>query len=110
MVTQEVSLRTKLAEEGVQSACEVQPDESRQAAEAAVGAAMDATMVVVTRSSKRDSIIACELRPVACEKLIRRRFLRGCRKQISSCCLLHQSVLNRRSITPCPVENLNLCL
>lgn len=107
-VTQEVGLRTKLAEEGVQSAGEVHPDESGQTAEAAVGAAMDATMVV-TRC-KRDSIIASELCPVACEKLIRRRFLRGRREQISSCCLLHQSVLYRRSVTSCPVENLNLCL
>jgi hypothetical protein len=104
-------LRSNTAEEAAKDAGQVKPEEAGKAAEAtAVRAAIE-----VTRTMHRGSIQVLiagmtmktaaggELSPIACKKLVRRCALCCCRKEISTCSLLHKTVLDWRSCSTWPV-------
>ena len=95
-------LGAELAEEGVHHTCQIHPQEGGQAAEAAVGAAMDAADS--SRWGRQETLAASvsELGPVASEDLVRGSFLRRNREQVCPCSLLHQFVFDWEAVATTP--------
>jgi hypothetical protein len=102
-------LRSNTAEEAAKDAGQVKPEEAGKAAEAtAVRAAIE-----VTRTMHRGKLLIAgmtmntagggELSPIVCKKLVRRCALCCCRKEISTCSLLHKTVLDWKSCSTWPV-------
>lgn len=95
-------LGPELAEEGVHHPGQVDPEDSGQAAEAAVGAAVDAAHSARWGRQLMLAARAGELGPVTSEELVWRRFLGGNRQQVRSRSLLHEPVLNRETVAAPP--------